>query len=209
MISGKGYNMKIVLATGNKNKIKEIKEKFSSSGTLEISSFEELKNIPEIIENAATFEGNALIKAEAVCRLTGLPSMADDSGLVIDALNGEPGVYSARYGGDNLSDTEKNELVLSKMKGLPEKKRSARFECVIAIALPDSRSFTVKGICTGLISNEPAGENGFGYDPIFYIPEAGRTMAQLTPEEKNRISHRGKALEKAFEMIKKISGDIQ
>ena len=209
MISGKGYNMKIVLATGNKNKIKEIKEKFSSSGTLEISSFEELKNIPEIIENAATFEGNALIKAEAVCRLTGLPSMADDSGLVIDALNGEPGVYSARYGGDNLSDTEKNELVLSKMKGLPEKKRSARFECVIAIALPDSRSFTVKGICTGLISNEPAGENGFGYDPIFYIPEAGRTMAQLTPEEKNRISHRGKALEKAFEMIKKISGDLQ
>ena len=201
--------MKIVLATGNKNKIKEIKEKFSSSGSLEISSFEELKNIPEIIENAATFEGNALIKAEAICRLTGLPSMADDSGLVIDALNGEPGVYSARYGGDNLSDAEKNELVLSKMKGLPEKKRSARFECVIAIALPDSRSFTVKGICNGLISSEPAGSNGFGYDPIFYIPEADKTMAQLTPEEKNRISHRGKALEKAFEMIKKISGDLQ
>jgi XTP/dITP diphosphohydrolase len=201
--------MKIVLATGNKNKIKEIKEKFSSSGSLEISSLEELDTIPEIDENASTFEGNALIKAEAICRLTGLPAIADDSGLVIDALNGEPGVYSARYGGDNLSDTEKNELVLSKMEGIPEEKRSARFVCVIAIALPDKSSFTVEGICPGLISSEPAGSNGFGYDPIFYIPESGKTMAQLTPEEKNRISHRGKALEKAYEVIKEITGSPQ
>jgi XTP/dITP diphosphohydrolase len=201
--------MKIVLATGNKNKIKEIKEKFSSSGSLEIFSLEELDIIPEIKENASTFAGNALIKAEEICRLTGLTSMADDSGLVIDALNGEPGVYSARYGGNNLSDTEKNELVLSKMEKIPEEKRNARFVCAIAIALPDGRSFTVEGVCRGLINNEPAGNNGFGYDPVFYIPEAGKTMAQLTPEEKNRISHRGRALEKAYEIIKKIAGAPQ
>ena len=201
--------MKIVLATGNKNKIKEIKEKFSSPGLLEISSFQELDTIPEIDENASTFEGNALIKAEAICRLTGLPAMADDSGLVIDALNGEPGVYSARYGGDNLSDTEKNDLVLSKMEGIPAEKRSARFICAIAIALPDSRNFTVEGVCHGFINSEPHGTNGFGYDPIFYIPEESRTMAQLTSEEKNRISHRGRALEKAFEIIKQIAGAQQ
>lgn len=201
--------MKIVLATGNKNKIKEIKEKFSSLGSLEITSLEELENIPDIEENATTFEGNALIKAETICRLTGSPSMADDSGLVIDALNGEPGVYSARYGGDNLSDNDKNMMVLSKMAVIPEKKRTAAFVCVIAIALPDGRSYTVEGRCSGIIAMEPAGSNGFGYDPIFYIPESGKTMAQLTPDEKNIISHRGKALEKAYEILKEISGDNQ
>ena len=201
--------MKIVLATGNKNKIKEIKEKFSSPGLLEISSFQELDTIPEIDENASTFEGNALIKAEAICRLTGLPAMADDSGLVIDALNGEPGVYSARYGGENLSDTEKNELVLSKMEGVPGEERSARFICAIAIALPDGKRFTVEGVCEGLISSKPHGTNGFGYDPIFYISEKDKTMAQLTSEEKNIISHRGRALEKAFEIIKHIAGAQQ
>lgn len=196
--------MKIILATGNKNKIREIKEKFSSIGKLSITSLEELDNIPEIEENASTFEGNALIKAKAICSFTGFPAMADDSGLVIDALNGEPGVYSARYGGANLSDIEKNSLVLSKMKNIPEKKRSARFVCAVALAFPDGKTYTAQGECLGIISKTPVGEKGFGYDPIFYIPESGKTMAQLSPDEKNRISHRGKAIEKIYEILKDI-----
>ncbi len=198
--------MKIVLATGNKNKIREIKEKFSSLGTLEISSLEELSNIPHIEENASTFRGNALIKAAAICSLTGSPAMADDSGIVIDALNGEPGIYSARYGSIGFSDTERNSLVLSKLEGVPEDKRSARFVCAIALVLPNGEEYTTEGVCHGIISREPAGEKGFGYDPIFYIPEAERTMAQLTPEEKNSISHRGKALEKIYEVLKELAG---
>jgi len=198
--------MKIVLATGNKNKIREIKEKFSSLGTLEISSLEELSKIPHIEENASTFKGNALIKAAAICSLTGSPAMADDSGIVIDALNGEPGIYSARYGSTDFSDPERNSLVLSKMEGVPDDKRSARFVCVIALVLPNGEEYTAEGVCHGIISRKPAGEKGFGYDPIFYIPEAGRTMAQLTPEEKNSISHRGKALEKIYEVLKGLTG---
>jgi len=198
--------MKIVLATGNKNKIREIKEKFFLLDKVEISSLEELTGIPHIEENASTFRGNALIKAAAICRLTGLPAMADDSGIVVDALNGEPGIYSARYGSTGFSDLQRNSLVLSKMKPVPEAERSARFVCVIALVLPDGREYTAEGICSGFITLEPAGENGFGYDPIFYIPEAGRTMAQLNPEEKNSISHRGKALEKIYEVIKYLAG---
>lgn len=196
--------MRIVLATGNKNKIREIKEKFSSIDKLDISSLEELNNIPEIDENASTFEGNALIKAKAICSFTGFPAMADDSGLVIDALNGEPGVYSARYGGANLSDIEKNRLVLSKMKDVPEGKRSARFICAIALAFPDGKTYTSHGVCQGRISKTPIGEKGFGYDPIFYIPESEKTMAQLAPEEKNRISHRGKAIDGIYKILIKI-----
>ncbi len=196
--------MKIILATGNKNKIREIKEKFSSIGKLDISSLEELKDIPEIEENAPTFEGNAIIKAKAICNFTGFPAMADDSGLVIDALNGEPGVYSARYGGANLSDMEKNDLVLAKMKDLHKGKRSARFICAIALAFPDGKIYNVQGECQGIISNAPIGNNGFGYDPIFYIPELKKTMAQLSPDEKNHISHRGKAIEKIYTILKDI-----
>jgi len=198
--------MKIVLATGNKNKIREIKEKFSSLDTLEISSLEELSNIPHIEENASTFRGNALIKAAAICSLTGSPAMADDSGLVIDALNGEPGIYSARYGSIDFSDPERNSLVLSKMENIPDDRRSASFVCAIALVLPNGEEYTTEGVCYGIISREPAGEKGFGYDPIFYIPESGKTMAQLSPDEKNRISHRGKALEKIYEVLKNLTG---
>ena len=198
--------MKIVLATGNKNKIREIKEKFSSLDKVEISSLEELSNIPHIEEDASTFRGNALIKASAICKLTGSPAMADDSGIVIDALNGEPGVYSARYGSTAFNDQERNSLVLSKMEGVPEDKRNARFVCVIALVLPNGEEYTAEGVCHGIISREPAGDKGFGYDPIFYIPEMKRTMAQLAPEEKNSISHRGKALEKIYEVIKGLAG---
>jgi len=197
--------MKLVIATGNKNKILEIKQKFSGAEHLEIIKLSEFSDIPEIIEDADTFSGNAIKKARVIRDFTGLPAMADDSGLVIDALYGEPGVFSARYGGVGLSDRDRYLLVLEKMKNTPDHKRSARFVCSIAIALPDGREFFSEGICEGRIAIVPSGENGFGYDPIFYLPEYGRTMAELTLDIKNRISHRGKALDQASLIIKDLS----
>lgn len=197
--------MKLVIATGNKNKIFEIKEKLSCVEHIEIIPLGEFKNVPEIIEDADTFNGNAIKKARVIRDFTGLPSMADDSGLIVDALNGEPGVYSARYGGEGLTDRDRYLMVLDKMKGIEESKRGARFVCSIAIALPDGREFSADGLCEGRIALAPCGENGFGYDPVFYLPEYGRTMAELTLEIKNRISHRGKALDHASVIIKKLA----
>lgn len=197
--------MKLVIATGNRNKILEIKDKFSGADHLDIIPLSEFKNIPEIIEDAATFSGNAVKKARIIRDFTGLPSMADDSGLVIDALNGEPGVYSARYGGEHLTDRDRYLLVLEKMKEIPDYERNARFVCSIAIAMPDGREFFTEGLCEGRIALVPCGENGFGYDPIFYLPEYGRTMAELTLDIKNRISHRGKALDHASLIIKELA----
>jgi len=198
--------MKLVIATGNRNKILEIKEKFSETEHLEILSLSDFKNIPEIIEDADTFSGNAIKKARVIRDFTSLPSLADDSGLVIDALNGEPGVFSARYGGEGLTDRDRYLLVLDKMKGVPDYERSARFVCSIAIALPDGREFLSEGLCEGRIALVPCGDKGFGYDPIFYLPEYGRTMAELTLDIKNSISHRGKALEHASVIIKELAG---
>jgi XTP/dITP diphosphohydrolase len=197
--------MKLVIATGNRNKIIEIKNKLPDEHHLEIIPLSDFKNIPEIIEDADTFSGNAIKKARVIRDFTGLPSMADDSGLVIDALNGEPGVFSARYGGEGLTDRDRYLLVLDKMKGVPDYERSARFVCSIAIALPDNREFFSEGFCEGRIALIPCGENGFGYDPIFYLPEYGRTMAELTLDIKNRISHRGKALDHASLIIKELA----
>lgn len=199
--------MKLVIATGNKNKILEIKDKFSDAGHLEIIPLSEFSGVPDIIEDADSFSGNAMKKARVIRDFTGLPSMADDSGLVIDALNGEPGVYSARYGGDGLTDIDRYNLVLEKMKNIPDEKRCARFVCSIAIAMPDGREFSTDGICEGRIAIVPCGENGFGYDPVFYLPEYGRTMAEITLEIKNRISHRGKALDLASGIIKRLSDE--
>lgn len=199
--------MKLVIATGNKNKILEIKDKFSDAGHLEIIPLSEFSGVPDIIEDADSFSGNAMKKARVIRDFTGLPSMADDSGLVIDALNGEPGVYSARYGGDGLTDIDRYNLVLEKMKNIPDEKRCARFVCSIAIAMPDGREFSTDGICEGRIAIVPCGENGFGYDPVFYLPEYGRTMAEIALEIKNRISHRGKALDLASGIIKRLSDE--
>ncbi|PKL16049.1 MAG: non-canonical purine NTP pyrophosphatase [Spirochaetae bacterium HGW-Spirochaetae-5] len=193
--------MKIVIASSNKNKIIEIRDKFSSIAGMEIVSLSEYKDIPEIVEDADTFSGNALKKAVIIRDFTGEISLADDSGLVVDALNGEPGVYSARYGGDNLSDIDRYKLVLEKMAGVEDGRRTARFVCAIAMALPDGREFVVEGSCEGVISREPSGSNGFGYDPVFYIPELKAAMAEITLAEKNRISHRAKALEAAYEIF--------
>ena len=195
--------MKLVLATKNKNKIIEIKNKFSGIQDLEILALDSPgipDNPPDVEEDGKTFEENAVKKAAAIASFTGLPSMADDSGLCVDALEGRPGIYSARYGGDGASDADRNSKLLAEMEGVGN--RSARFVCAIAIALPEGPEQVVRGECRGVIATEPSGDRGFGYDPVFYLPDYGRTMAQLPLEEKNRISHRALALEKAAGLLR-------
>ena len=184
---------KIVFATTNEGKVKEIKE-ILGDFPIEVVSMKEMGITADIEENGATFEENSLIKARALVKLTGLPALADDSGLEVDYLNGEPGIYSARYLGRDTDYDYKNKYIIDKLSGAKGEERSARFVCVISLVLPDGREFVERGVVEGLIGYEQKGENGFGYDPIFYLPEYGKTSAELPPEEKNRISHRGKAL---------------
>lgn len=184
---------KIVFATANEGKVKEIKE-ILKDFPIEVVSMKEMGITAEIEENGATFEENSLIKARALVKLTGLPALADDSGLEVDYLNGEPGIYSARYLGRDTDYDYKNNYIIDKLSEAKGEERSARFVCVISLVLPDGREFVERGVVEGLIGYEQKGENGFGYDPIFYLPEYGKTSAELPPEEKNRISHRGKAL---------------
>lgn len=184
---------KIVFATANEGKVKEIKE-ILKDFPIEVVSMKEMGITADIEENGATFEENSLIKARALAKLTGLPALADDSGLEVDYLNGEPGIYSARYLGRDTDYDYKNNYIIDKLSEAKGEERSARFVCVISLVLPDGREFVERGVVEGLIGYEQKGENGFGYDPIFYLPEYGKTSAELPPEEKNRISHRGKAL---------------
>lgn len=184
---------KIVFATTNEGKVKEIKE-ILKDFPIEVVSMKEMGITADIEENGATFEENSLIKARALVKLTGLPALADDSGLEVDYLNGEPGIYSARYLGRDTDYDYKNNYIIDKLSEAEGEERSARFVCVISLVLPDGREFVERGVVEGLIGYEQKGENGFGYDPIFYLPEYGKTSAELPPEEKNRISHRGKAL---------------
>ena len=184
---------KIVFATTNEGKVKEIKE-ILKDFPIEVVSMKEMGITADIEENGTTFEENSLIKARALVKLTGLPALADDSGLEVDYLNGEPGIYSARYLGRDTDYDYKNNYIIDKLSGAKGEERSARFVCVISLVLPDGREFVERGVVEGLIGYEQKGENGFGYDPIFYLPEYGKTSAELPPEEKNRISHRGKAL---------------
>lgn len=183
----------IVFATGNKGKLREV-EMILGDLNRNVLSMKEAGAKTEIVEDGTTFEENALIKARAVHALCGGLVLADDSGLEIDYLGKAPGVYSARYLGEDTPYEEKNGIILQKMKDVTGKDRSARFVCVIGAVLPDGRELTAGACVEGRIAPESAGEEGFGYDPIFYVEEMGMTMAQLTPEEKNRISHRGKAL---------------
>lgn len=184
---------KIVFATTNEGKVKEIKE-ILGDFPIEVVSMKEMGITADIEENGTTFEENSLIKARALAKLTGLPALADDSGLEVDYLNGEPGIYSARYLGRDTDYDYKNNYIIDKLSGAKGEDRSARFVCVISLVLPDGREFVERGVVEGLIGYEQKGENGFGYDPIFYLPEYGKTSAEIPPEEKNRISHRGKAL---------------
>jgi len=170
---------------------------------IEILSLADFEGIPEIEETGETFRENALKKAEASVRLTGEISLADDSGLEVDVLGGKPGVRSARFGGA-ISDEERNEKLLGLLSGVPYEKRTARFRCVVALVTPEMDKYVTEGVCEGIIAFEPKGKYGFGYDPIFYLPAYKRTMAQLTPKEKNLISHRAKALNKMRKILEMI-----
>ena len=193
----------IILATNNENKVREIREMLSG-GDIEVLPLKEAGIEADIEETGVTFAENALIKAREICRFTGKPALADDSGLCVDFLDGAPGVYSSRIMGEDTPYSEKNAAIIEKLSGLPAEKRGAAFHCVMALVFPDGREFTTEGKMSGLIAEEPAGENGFGYDPIVFLPEYGKTAAQLKPEEKNAISHRGEALRKMVEIIKRI-----
>ena len=185
--------MKIIFATGNKAKLREVREIVADLG-IEVVSMKDAGIAVEIIEDGKTFAENALIKARTVCAACGEVTMSDDSGLVIDALNGEPGILSARYMGEDTSYHVKNMNLVGRLEGVPEKDRTARFVCAIACVFPDGRELTCQETFEGIIGYEEKGENGFGYDPIFYLPEKGCYSAELAPEEKNAVSHRGKAL---------------
>ena len=184
---------KIIFATGNEGKMREIREILKEL-QVPVLSMKEAGVSLNIAENGSTFAENAEIKARAVWNCTGGIVLADDSGLVVDALGGEPGVYSARYMGEDTSYEIKNREIIRRLEAVSGQDRSARFVCIIAAVLPDGTVRKTEGTMDGVIAMEPAGEEGFGYDPILYIPEYGKTGAQLTMEEKNAISHRGKAL---------------
>lgn len=193
--------MRIILASNNKDKIKEVKEILQG---YEIVSLKEAGIDIDVDENGTTFEENAIIKAKAVMELTHEVTMADDSGLEIDYLNKEPGVYSARYMGHDTSYDIKNAELLRRLEGVEGNDRSGRFVCAIALCFPDGRTIVKKGTMEGLIAKEIKGDNGFGYDPIVYLPEYGKTSAELSPEEKNKISHRGNALAQIKDELDKI-----
>ena len=191
---------RLIFATGNEGKMREIREILKDLD-YEILSLKEAGIDVDIVEDGETFEENAIIKATTVMKACGEIVLADDSGLEIDYLNKEPGVMSARYMGENTSYRIKNQILIDRLDGVPKEKRTARFVCVVAAAFPDGRVETRRGTIEGRIAYEPAGENGFGYDPIFYYPERGMTTAEISPEEKNRISHRGKALRQIREVL--------
>lgn len=193
---------KIVFATGNAGKMKEIRVIMQDLG-MEILSMKEAGIETDIVEDGKTFEENALIKAQAIAKFTDAIVLADDSGLEIDYLNKEPGVYSARYLGEDTSYDEKNANLLKRLEGVEKEKRTARFVCAIAAVLPDKTVVQTRGTIEGYIGEKPMGENGFGYDPIFYVEEYHCSTAELTMEQKNALSHRGKALRAMKEELKK------
>ena len=183
--------MKFVLATHNPGKIQEMQAILSQLG-VEVVSPAELGVDVDVEETGDTFAENAMLKAKAICAAAGLPAIADDSGLCVDALNGGPGVYSARYGGEGLDDAGRTALLLQNMRG--QTTRAAHFACAIACAFPNGDTLTAEGRCDGAVAFAPMGQGGFGYDPVFLVPEKAKTFSQMTAEEKNEISHRGRAL---------------
>ena len=194
---------RIIFATGNENKMKEIRMILSDIG-MEILSMKEAGVSADIVEDGKTFEENALIKAKEIAKL--LPGdivLADDSGLEIDYLNKEPGIYSARYMGEDTSYDVKNQNLIDRLEGVPKEQRTARFVCAMAAVFPNGETITARGTIEGYIGWEPAGANGFGYDPIFYVDEYGCSTAQLSPEEKNKVSHRGNALRAMREELRR------
>ena len=185
--------MKVILASQNQHKLVELSAILSQLG-FEIALESEYGLKVEVEETGTTFEENSLLKAEAVMRASGLPVLADDSGLMVDALDGAPGVYSASYG-HKSSDAERIDYLLENLQGVPAERRTAKFVCVITCLWPDGRKIVARGECPGVILDAPRGQGGFGYDPVFYLPEFGKTYAELQPEQKNAVSHRARALQ--------------
>jgi XTP/dITP diphosphohydrolase len=196
---------RLLLATNNKGKLREYLALLTGI-PYEIVTPADVGITTDVEETGGSFEENARLKATALARESGLLSLADDSGLEVDALGGGPGSLSHRFAGEGASDADRIKLLLKRLKDVPEKERTAQFRCVIAIATPEGKTELFSGICRGIITTAPMGTHGFGYDPVFFVPELGRTMAELTLEEKNRISHRARAAEKAREMLLKLAG---
>ena len=194
--------MEIVVATQNEGKLQEIKYLFREM-EVKVTSLKDFPQVPVICESGLTFKENALIKAESVASFTKKITIADDSGLEVDSLDGKPGVYSARFAGENASDEENNKKLLRELEGVPTSKRGATFRCVIAIVNPNGKKGTVEGECRGIIQCKEKGEFGFGYDPLFLVPAYGKTFAELPSEIKNKISHRAEAIKKLKVVFKK------
>ena len=192
---------RIVLASSNKNKLREVRQILEGSD-LEVIPLSETEFAGEIVEDGKTFEENAYIKAKTVSDALGVAALADDSGLEIDALGKEPGVHSARFMGEDTSYDIKNTELLRRMENVPEQDRTARFVCAMVVVWPDGKKLSAVETMEGRIAYKIAGENGFGYDPIFFLPEYGKTSAEIAPEEKNAISHRGKALRKMAQLLR-------
>jgi len=191
----------IVLATTNKGKTKEIREMLKDF-PIQIKNLSDFGPIPEVIEDGLTFDDNAYKKASFTAKVLGYPAMADDSGLCVQALDGAPGVYSARYAGENATDADNVQKLLDALKN--EENRKAAFQCVISIAVPTGAALTYEGRCEGILTREPAGDNGFGYDPLFFFPGLNKTFAQLSIAEKSEVSHRGRALKEVSDEMDKI-----
>ena len=191
----------IVLATRNKGKTREIKALLKEF-PIDIKNLDDFGPIPDVIEDGKTFDDNAYKKAAFTAKILGYPAMADDSGLCVEALDGAPGVYSARYAGENATDADNVKKMLTDLDGIEN--RNAAFQCVISIAVPTGAALTYEGECKGILTKEPMGDNGFGYDPLFFYPDFNKTFAQLTIEEKGKVSHRGKALKEIANEVDKI-----
>jgi len=192
--------VKLVLATKNEGKVREM-TKLLAEQDIEVLSLADFPEIEEIVEDGETFRENAVIKATEVCMQTGLTTLADDSGLEVDYLEGLPGVYSARFAGEEKDDSANNKKLLELLDGVPEEQRTARFKCVIAVADIDCFVYIAEGTCTGIIAQEQRGDGGFGYDPLFYLPEHGKTFAEIDLETKNKISHRARALAGVLDIL--------
>lgn len=195
--------LKLLVASNNPAKLRELQSLLEGL-PLEVTTLEQEGIAEEVEETGSSFAANASLKARRYAAKSGLLTLADDSGLEVDALGGEPGIYAKRYAGPGASDEERNRYLLAKLSGVPWKRRKARFRSVIAVATPEGRLEIAEGVCEGMIALEPRGEYGFGYDPIFYLPELGKTMAELPPSQKNRISHRAKAAQAARHLLQQL-----
>ncbi len=199
--------LELIVATRNRGKIREIREALKGLG-LRLYALSDFDEIPEIEEDGKSFTENALKKARFYSKIFGKLTLADDSGLEVERLKGMPGIYSARYAGERASNRENNQKLLKEMEGIPLSKRRARFKCVMALVSPDGKEAITEGTCQGRIGMRQTGKRGFGYDPLFILPEYGKTMAQLPLKEKNRISHRGKALRKLRKTLRTFMGMV-